>query len=268
MAHQAPIDRRLRRHRIEAFAAQLMTDRARTPARMVVAHLDDARLDHRRHLMRTRRRARRPVHQADDSLVRVLAQPPMDGLAAHPIAGGDADHRRPVEHLMHRRHPLIHDPQLHQHDRPPAPRRSGSAARQPRRCHTPAGPTVTQQPDPLSPSYRTRVREVSPTYRSRCVNHEPEPHTCLTLLGMDFGMETAWIPCQQRDPEDSTDPLTCRNTRLSFRWTPGFALENHCGASHPGFKSQSLRHVSREGQDRRPGPRARSGAHENSVSPT
>ena len=56
VAHQASIDRRLRRHRIEAFPGQLMTDRARTPPRMAMTHLDDARLDHRRHLMRTRRR--------------------------------------------------------------------------------------------------------------------------------------------------------------------------------------------------------------------
>ena len=36
---------------------------------------------------------------------------------------------------------------------------------------------VAQVPEPLSPRYRSRVREVSASYRSHGVNHEPEPHT-------------------------------------------------------------------------------------------
>jgi hypothetical protein len=167
MADQGPIDRRLRWHRIEALPAQLMTDRAWTPPGMVMTHLDDARLDHRRHLMRTRRRHRRPVHQAHHALIRVLPQPPMDRLTAHPIASRNPDHRRSVEHLVHRRHPLIHDPQLHQHDRPS--RSSSERKHSPSATlmsptnrthrHPAAGPTVAQLPDP----------------RPRSVTHVPEP---------------------------------------------------------------------------------------------
>jgi hypothetical protein len=36
---------------------------------------------------------------------------------------------------------------------------------------------VAQVPEPLSPRYRSRVREVSTSYRSHGVNHEPESHT-------------------------------------------------------------------------------------------
>ena len=35
---------------------------------------------------------------------------------------------------------------------------------------------MTQVPEPLSPRYRSRVREVSASYRSHGVNHVPGPH--------------------------------------------------------------------------------------------
>jgi hypothetical protein len=110
--------------------------------------------------MRTRHRTRRPVHQAHHPVVRVLPQPQMNRLTAHPIPSGDSHHRRPIQHLMHRRHPLIHDPQLHQHDRPSRPRRSGSTARQPRR--------VTHQPDPPSPRNRTHRRPATGPASAKC----------------------------------------------------------------------------------------------------
>jgi hypothetical protein len=46
---------------------------------------------------------------------------------------------------------------------------------------------VAQVPEPLSPRYRSRVREVSTSYRSHGVNHEPESHTSNVrdLLGVE-----------------------------------------------------------------------------------
>ena len=77
--------------------------------------------------------------------------------------------------------PLLHHSELHQHDDPlpcddqAATSEEGSAPPDVDR------PRVTQQPEPLSPSYRNRVRELSHTYRS----HEQDDADVVTRLLTD-----------------------------------------------------------------------------------
>ena len=82
----------------------------------------------------------------------------MHRLAGHPIAAGHIGDRRPVvEHLQHRLIALLHQPQLHEHDRPPPDLRArtthseeGGTDQQvdPRRCQPGTGATVAQVPGP------------------------------------------------------------------------------------------------------------------------
>src|SRR6267143_347407 len=50
--------------------------------------------------------------------------------------------------------------------------------------------SVKQVPEPLSPRYRSRVREVPPRYRSHSVKHEPESHSRGTRRSR--GLPAAW----------------------------------------------------------------------------
>ena len=114
---QAPIDRRAARHRVDALTTQPVADRARPPTRMLDPHLHDPRLDLRGHLMRTRTRHRRAVHQAGQPPRRVALQPAMHALTSHPEPGRDLGDRHPVvQHLENGLIALLHKPELHQHD--------------------------------------------------------------------------------------------------------------------------------------------------------
>src|ERR671910_205152 len=167
VTHQAAIDRRPPWHRHHPVTFEAMTDRARPPARMLTAQLHDARLDLGKHLMRTRPRHRRTIHQARQTSRRVPAKPPMHALARHPEALRDLGHRHPTQHLEHGLIALLHEPELHQHGpdplQPTTPTSSAKKAqhRQARtpRCNTTPGATVAQLPE----------------MRPRSVTHLPEP---------------------------------------------------------------------------------------------
>lgn len=98
--------------------------------------------------------------------------------AAHPIAAGHlGDLGAVVEDFQDGLIALLHQPRLHEHDRPPShlrARRPTAKKEAPTSRWTLEG--VAQVPEPLSPRYRSRVSEVSPGYRSHGVQHEPEPH--------------------------------------------------------------------------------------------
>ena len=98
---------------------------------------------------------RRPVRQPRQAPRRVAAQPPMNRLTRHPIPRRHLGDRHALaQDLQHRRMPLLHQTQLHQHDDPlpcddpAATSEEGSAP--PTADH----PRVTQEPEPLSPSNR------------------------------------------------------------------------------------------------------------------
>jgi hypothetical protein len=56
--------------------------------------------------------------------------------------------------------------------------------------------SVAQVPEPVSPRYRNRVREVSPTYRNHDVQHEPGPHIRdLTACRQSLGQTPPCRPC-------------------------------------------------------------------------
>jgi hypothetical protein len=79
------------------------------------------RLDHRRHLVRTRQRPRAAIHQTGQAVVRVEAEPVVHGLAGHPEPPSDIGDRHPVvADLQHGLIALLHQSQLHHHDRPPS----------------------------------------------------------------------------------------------------------------------------------------------------
>ena len=105
----------------------------------------------------------------------------MNRLAGHPEPKGHLRHNSAVAQrfqFQHRRMPLLHHTELHQHDDP-------SHSVTTRSPHTEEGSAppevdhrgVTQLPEPVSPSYRNRVPEVSHTYRSQRVKHHPGQHT-------------------------------------------------------------------------------------------
>lgn len=100
----------------------------------------------------SRRRARQ-------SLARIPAQPPMNGLARHAIATSYVSHAGAVvEHLEHRPIPLFHEPQLHQHGSGPLRR---GRVRPQRRRPEPAGrgcSDVVEMAEPVSPTYRSFTR--------------------------------------------------------------------------------------------------------------
>ena len=104
----------------------------------------------------------------------------MHRLTRHPVAAGDIDHRGAIEHLAHRRIALLHQAQLHEHDgllrnlwtRTTTAKEEATSPR-----WTPQNPrSVTQVPEPLSPTSRDRVPEVSPRSRSQRVKHVPGSH--------------------------------------------------------------------------------------------
>jgi hypothetical protein len=97
-------------------------------------------------------------------------------LPRHPVTPRDLHHRRAVEDLEHRLIPLLHDTQLHQHDRLlPDEHEIAGKDRHARREPELSG-SVAHLPERLSPTYRNRVRNLSPRNRNPNVKHEPEKH--------------------------------------------------------------------------------------------
>jgi len=146
---------------IDALLVARRSQRPRTPTRMLLAQRHDPRLDHRVHLMRTRRRHRRPIDQPREPVGRVAAQPALHGLARHTGPSRSLGHAHAlVEHLDHRGVSLLHHIQLHQHDDPPGPttsnqKHSPSASQMEHtyrsHCRPPTGPrpqSVTRLPEP------------------------------------------------------------------------------------------------------------------------
>jgi len=167
---------------VQALLLEPEQEGAWAPPRVLAAQLHDPGFDARGHLMRTRQRLRRLVGQPGQPAGRVPAQPAMHRLAGHPVAAGHVGHGGPVvEHLQHCLIALFHQSQLHEHGRPP----SHLWARTTTAKKVATGGwwtllrarSVVQVPEPPSPRYRSRVREVSGRYRSHSVQHVPGPHT-------------------------------------------------------------------------------------------
>jgi len=169
VTHQTPMNRRPSRQRINTLATEPMADRARPPTRMLDPQLHDARLDLRAHLMRTRTRHRRPVHQPGQPPCRVALQPAMHALARHPEAGRHlSDRHALVEHLEHSLIALLHKSELHQHDA------HLSVENLDREAQPVSQPRVTRQPEPLSPDSRSHRRPGTGTAPEN-VARLPEP---------------------------------------------------------------------------------------------
>jgi hypothetical protein len=87
---------------------------------MLTPQPHDAGLDLGGHLMRTRQRPRRTIHQTPQTLRRVLAQPLVQRLPRDTAAPSDIGDSRPVvQHLEHCLIALFHNTQLHEHQHDP-----------------------------------------------------------------------------------------------------------------------------------------------------
>ena len=163
MTDEGAIDRRATGQWIDALAGESGADRARTEARMHPSHLQHLRLELWRHLVRTGVGAVTAIGEARESFLRVDVQPSVDRLATDSIATGHVgDTRCLLEHLEHGLIPLFHEPQLHQHDNPLV--RPGRSRPRRRRLLKMRGLSVAHQPEPVSPLYRSRVRNVKSLY--------------------------------------------------------------------------------------------------------
>ncbi len=166
VADQGPVHRGAPRQRVDALPSQTVEDRARPPARMGPAQLDDGGLDLRWHLVRTGLGLGRAVGQTGQTMGRVAAQPVVHRLAGHAVAPRHVDHGGPVEHFTDRLVTLLHQPQLHQHDDGllricgrgrPQRRRRRAAAGGPSAggdCRAGTGASVAQVPEPRPESVR------------------------------------------------------------------------------------------------------------------
>ncbi len=142
----------------------------------------------------------------------------MHRLTRDPVPVSNLCHRHTItNNLQHRRMTLFHHSQHHQHNRPPPRETTGnkhpSQRRDPNKWRTATNsPTVTHQPDQVSPTNRTRVThqpepvpKVSPTYRNHTVKHEPEQHTSVQQPSMDVRSIEAKshrleLRCEARNP--------------------------------------------------------------------
>ena len=121
MANEAAIDRCASRQRHDPLPTETVLDRPRSPTRMLPAHLHDARLDLRAHLMRAGVRLRAPIDEPGQPVVRVLDEPFVHRLATHPVPPRHVGHRGAVlQHVLNRGKALFHKTQLHEHRRPPS----------------------------------------------------------------------------------------------------------------------------------------------------
>jgi hypothetical protein len=113
VSNEAAIDRRARRRDLE-IAAQLVEDRARAPAGMAPAHLDDPCLDLGCHLVRAPVRLGALVGEGTETVGGVAHEPPVKCAAVDPVPGRGVFDRRSVEHLLDRVVALLNHRQTHQ----------------------------------------------------------------------------------------------------------------------------------------------------------
>jgi len=124
--------------------------------------------------MRTPARTARAVRQRTQPAGRIGPQPHVHRLTGNPEPAGHPGHARPVvQDLQHGPIALLHQSQLHQHRQPPP---DGGSHTHQEEGDTRQGRTVSQEPGPLSPTYRGHVPKLSATYRGHGVHHEPGPH--------------------------------------------------------------------------------------------
>ncbi|OVF03971.1 hypothetical protein B0173_02485 [Mycobacterium avium subsp. paratuberculosis] len=103
--HQGPIHRRLRRHRTHPTLSQLEHQPPWSPVRPRPAPLQQGGLHHGRHLVRTRHRPMRPIHQPLKARRLIAGQPRVQRLARHAYLLGNQRNRQPI--ADHRQHGLI-----------------------------------------------------------------------------------------------------------------------------------------------------------------
>lgn len=124
------------------------------------AQLEDLCLGLRRHLVRALLGFGAPVGERAEALVRIPAEPRVDGLARDPVASYDVGDARAVQDLEDGLVSLLHQIQLHQHGRPPSVLSTGRQRRR-RWQPTPGGRSqarsVKQAQEPVSPMYRSRA---------------------------------------------------------------------------------------------------------------
>ncbi len=172
VANQRPIDRRPRRNPIHPLPLQVIANRPWTPTRMSTPHLHHPSLDLHRHLMRTRLRLRRPVNQTSQPLGRIPAQPHMHRLPGYPITASHISHQRPPKDLQHRLIPLLHNTQLHQHDRTLLRRRHTAAVIE-------EGVEPEAENQPVSGTYRNHCR---PGTGAASTNCRPPTGATVTIM--------------------------------------------------------------------------------------
>ena len=170
VAHQGPVDRRAAGRRGGVLAGQVVADRARAPAGVVRAHLDDAGLEAGSHLVRAAARPAGVVGEPGDARLGVAPQPAVHRLARDAIASRDLAYLHTAQHLEHRLVTLFHPAKICQHD-PALPRpldrlEVGSSRNGGRHSGTDTCNTGTEAPVARVPEPRP---EVSHGYRSRCV---------------------------------------------------------------------------------------------------
>jgi hypothetical protein len=96
----------------------------------------------------------------------------------------------------------------------------------------------------LSPSNRTRVRELSPTYRSRTVNHEPEPHTTEKQRAAAKHNIKKAAAAAQRKRTIANMPATTR-TALGKQGA-AVAQRKRCGGSSPKTRAELYEEAKRK----------------------
>ena len=123
MAHQRATDRRPARQRHHPGRPRLPADPRRTPPRMLPPHRRDPRLHQRGHLMRARRRPRRPVRQPPSPSPAYLRSRPCTVCRTTSYWRATSVTEMPSQgHFQHGPVPLLYRTQLRQHTRLPLPR--------------------------------------------------------------------------------------------------------------------------------------------------
>ena len=149
---QRPIRRRRRRQQATPPPRQLVHQPPRPPVRPRTPQLQQRGLDLGRHLMRTRPRPMRPVHQPFQTLSLIPRPPGMHRLPRHPGLLRSLRHTQPVGD--HRQHGLI--PLLSHAHLPHGIERQGST-----------GATVKHQPKQCHPSTEAKTSNISRSHTQR-----------------------------------------------------------------------------------------------------
>ena len=138
--------------------------------------------------MRTTIGLRRLIHQPRQTTTRIQAQPPMHTLPRHPISAPDLSDRRTVtKNLEHRRIPLLHHTQLHQHNGDPLQLRNDQVV-------TSDEGSAPPDADPhVEHSYRSHCHPGTGT-RPKSGTHQPEPtRKASTGTAQTKGWDADWI---------------------------------------------------------------------------